>query len=261
MKNKQTSKKEIAAALIVVNAAIAELAEAGGPVTSTWHRSLGLVEAWLRGEPIRKKDLVAAEKILFRISNRHSDKRVDPLEKKAGWLSDAAGKIIASASSGKNYIDLAMTHTSYGMFGDDYRVRARECRARFEAALRVASDREVESTALPEPKRRVDARAAAALASVIKIVDAPIAALFRRKKAHRNPKQTASRADVAALLAKRGFAAHANVLDFEARYGGLIVRSRAMTIGSTKAPTRRLVRSRFSNRRSPANAMTISCRS
>ncbi len=223
MKRAQTTPQTIAALHIVVSVAVAELAEAGGPVTPEWHRALGLVEASLRGEA-KKKDLVLAQNKMFRISDKHDNHFDDPLQRAAGWLSDAIGKLLAAATGGKDLVDLILTHTSYGMPGKDSLARHRKVQARFaDAKKRVAKRDDIDSTPIPEPKRRVDPRAAAALASVMSVVDAPIAALFRRKKAERDPKKTTTRAELVALLAKRGYKAHPAVLDFEARYGGLIV--------------------------------------
>jgi hypothetical protein len=215
----QTSPKAIAAVLMTVNAVVAELAEAGGPVNPSWHASLGVLEAWLRGEA-KAPALRRAVRTLGRESDKYGVGS-PPLEQAAYWLAGAGAKLIGCAADGKNRLPDVLTWTSYAVIGSPKSGAMAHVRDLHAAARKAVAKHDLSPDSIALPARKRSPAGDMALAETLRAVELPIAKLFARKKAERNPKQTASRDELVTLLTKRGYKPHAAVLDFEQRYGGV----------------------------------------
>jgi hypothetical protein len=90
------------AALAAVERTVFEEAKAGGADTSVPERALATVDAWLRGEPLTKKQLEKQAQACFRNVDRFWKLR--GAKKTPYWANLAAARLCSTAADGKDYV-------------------------------------------------------------------------------------------------------------------------------------------------------------
>lgn len=167
------------------------------------------VERLGRGEKIAKPALKAlydaVDAVWMKLRKEH-----DPRSRKRSWLASQASGVVWMAISKEDHIDDVLRQLAYGLPGDDGDANDRQIRDWYAAALTPATKMKPRAAKIsPAAKKKLELAARAIGA------DLPLARF--------DPKRTAPRARVEALIAKHGYPAHASVLEFEDRFGGIVL--------------------------------------
>jgi hypothetical protein len=216
----------VAANLALVREALARAAAAGAPASAAATAALAVVEAWLRG------DAGAAGKLESATQAAHADGQrrwssPAPMAGSASWSCTAAGNLcwMAAAKRGwqngdRSILDAAVYTVTSALPRDGSDLGRAQIRADLERvhAGALAGALVAPPAAKPPPRPRL--RTIPDLARRV----GPVAAAYMKTAGARiDPAQRGDAAAVQQRLAEHGFTAHAAVLAFEERWGGMIL--------------------------------------
>ncbi len=214
---------EVASLAAVVRVVFDDFAALGRVVPDDAMAALALVEQWVEGKPIEVADLQAAEDRSHQEGFSYAQREKD---RALAWARGAAGNLAWTAKKARGWqqgrqsvMDAALyTLSSLG-------IATTKDHAQLEA-LRVQALAQAQARARALPKKK-----AAAASKKTKAISTDLSAFIGKaannRLAGRCPifdlAQRGSAAALRALLRKRHFMAHDAVMDFEQRFGGLVV--------------------------------------
>lgn len=219
------SRRQLAELSYVLAAISRRIAEAGGPDPEAHRDALALVDAFVRGEKTTKKALRAARDAAMAENNRYGVHSA-PLQQARYWL--PVGALVSMADTLEDQSELVLTHAGYAMPGDGGAVLSWGER---EARLAVLKDEAravcagIDATPLEPPPRpaKTSAKEAEHTDVARAALDPAVRPLFERLGAVRSAGVVKSRDAVEKLLRKHGYPVSEPVLEFEERFGGLMV--------------------------------------
>lgn len=220
----RTSRRQLAELSHVLAAISRAIAEAGGPDPAAHREALALVDAFVRGEKTTKKALRAARTAAMAENSRfgvHSP----PLQQARYWL--PVGALVSMADTLEDQSELVLTQAGYAVSDGARALGWGERSARLEALkaeARAACEGIDAAPIEPAPRpARMSAKELEHTAAAREALDPAVRPLFDRLGVVRRPGLVKSRESLEKLLRKYGYPVSEPVLEFEERFGGLMV--------------------------------------
>ncbi|HUQ04642.1 MAG TPA: hypothetical protein VM261_19210 [Kofleriaceae bacterium] len=217
---------EVAAHAVVVRHVVDRAAAAGAPRCEIALGSLALLESWLQGATVTSAQLQQAAQAAHDASRPYFRDHTTPFALSTHWSANAIGNLCWFARKERGWKETvvldAARYTLTSLLPrtrDDSQAVAldQELKALFARALAAAG-----SSGRPLAKAPARPRLRK-LPDVEKTLGPVVAAALKRGKARIDPTLRGDEPAVRARLAEHGFVAHASVLAFDERWGGLIV--------------------------------------
>jgi hypothetical protein len=206
----------------VVRTLFADLEERGKSPSANARAALALVDRWLAGEPVTAEELEAAAVLAHEDKLKFEEREKDRALK---WANGAAGNLAYAAKRGKSSKEgdrATMDAAEYAL--SSLRMEGVRDRAALEAIRAAAYERADKATKPPvDPPKSTKPKPIRLKDELAPFIGDVANARLVKLKAVVHPDERVDDTKLRAFLKERDYPAHASVLEFDRRYGGLVV--------------------------------------